>query len=98
MSDQESQVYHYGMATLGEQLESFWKSDVGEYLRVRALSDYNAALAEFQKCNPADTPKVIEIQQKMAISTKFKVWLEEGIAEGLRSKRILEGIDDESPE
>ena len=94
----DTELYHYGIATLGEQLESFWKSDVGEYLRLRALSEYNSALADFQECDPSDVKAVIRIQNRMGMASRFKRWLDEGISEGLRSKRILEGIDDEAVE
>lgn len=91
----DERAYHLGMAVLAEQLESFWKSDVGQYLLRRANLEYNAALAAFVRCDPTNSKEVQLIQGKLAQATNFKKWLEEGIAEGLRSKNVLFGIEDE---
>lgn len=88
--------YHLGMGVLGYQLDAFWRSDAGVYLRHRADVEYNTALTEFIDCDPTDIKKVMEIQNRMARSKNFTVWITEGINEGLQSKKILEGIEDEA--
>lgn len=90
--------YHLGMATLGHQLDDFWRSDVGQYLLTRATADYNSALFDFKACNPTNTAAVTAIQSRMLRASEFRGWMEEGIAEGLRSKAALDGLDDEQPE
>ena len=85
-------------AVLGEQIESFLRSDVGKYLHARAIRVYNAAVDEFKVCKPTDTAKIIEIQADMWKAEAFLGWLSQGTQEGLTALGILEGMDDDNPQ
>jgi hypothetical protein len=83
-------------AVLGQQIESFIKSDIGKYLQARAKKVYNTAVEDFKRLNPADIEMVRKCQTEMWKAEAFMGWLEQGIQEGLNSLGILEGLDDET--
>lgn len=82
-------------AVLGEQLDSFLRSDVGKYLQSRAQKVYNAAVEEFKRLDASDTEAVRKCQSGMWRAEAFMGWVGQGIQEGLTSLGIIEGIDDE---
>lgn len=82
-------------AALGQQIESFLRSDVGRYLQTRANRVYNAAVEDFKRVDPNDTNKVRQIQVDMWKAEAFIGWLSQGIQEGLTSLGILQGIEDD---
>jgi hypothetical protein len=85
----------YRSAVLGEQIESFLRSDVGKYLQARASRVYNSAVEDFKRVDPSDTNKVRQIQADMWKAEAFEGWLTQGIQEGLTSLGILQGIEDD---
>lgn len=85
----------YQNAALGQQLESFLRSEVGIYLQDRANRVYNAAVEDFKRVDPSDMNKVRQIQADMWKAEAFIGWLSQGIQEGLTSLGILQGIEDD---
>jgi len=83
-------------AVLGQQIDSFLRSDVGKYLHARAKRVYNAAVEDFKRVAPTDSAKVMQIQSDMWKAEAFMGWMEQGIQEGLTSLGILEGLDDDN--
>lgn len=88
----------YASAVLGEQIESFLRTDVGKYLHARSIRVYNAAVDEFKVCKPTDTSEIIRIQADMWKAEAFLGWLSQGVQEGLTALKILEGMDDDNPQ
>ena len=82
-------------AVLGEQIDSFFQSDVGKYLLARAKRVYNTAVEDFKRLDPSDTEAVRRCQTDMWKAEAFQGWMEQGIQEGLTSLGILEGLDDD---
>lgn len=82
-------------AQLGKQIEEFWDSEVGNYLRNRATELYTTAIAELKSCNPTDWQTIAKLQSDAFKAESFIQWLEEGISDGLRSLEILQTGDDE---
>ena len=91
--DQLEELMH--TAALGQQIESFLRSDVGKYLQGRANRVYNAAVEDFKRVDPSDTQRVRQIQADMWKAEAFIGWLSQGIQEGLTSLGILQGIEDD---
>ncbi len=83
-------------AVLGQQIDSFLRSDVGRYLQARAQRVYNAAVEEFKRIDAHDAASVSRVQSDMWKAEAFMGWLEQGIQEGLTSLGILEGLDDDA--
>jgi hypothetical protein len=83
-------------AVLGQQIDSFNRSDIGRYLQARAKKVYNAAVEDFKRVDPHDAAAVSKVQADMWKAEAFMGWLEQGIQEGLTSLGILEGLDDET--
>ena len=92
--DQSDQLV--ATAVLGQQIDSFNRSDIGRYLQARAKRVYNAAVEDFKRVDPSDTEAVRKCQTDMWKAEAFMGWLEQGIQEGLTSLGILEGLDDET--
>jgi hypothetical protein len=82
-------------AALGQQVESFLRSDVGKYLQARASRVYNAAVEDFKRVDASDTEAVRKIQADMWKAEAFIGWLSQGVQEGLTSLGILQGIEDD---
>lgn len=91
--DQIDDLMH--VAALGQQIESFLRSDVGRYLQARANRVYNAAVEDFKRVDPSDVNKVRQIQADMWKAEAFIGWLSQGVQEGLTSLGILQGIEDD---
>ena len=85
----------YQSAALGQQIESFLRSDIGKYLQSRANRVYNAAVEEFKRVNPSNADEVRRIQADMWKSEAFIGWMTQGVQEGLTSLGILQGIEDD---
>lgn len=82
-------------AQLGQQVQEFWDSNVGTYLRNRATDLYTTAIAELKACDPTDWKQVAKLQSDASKAESFISWLEEAISDGLRSLEILQNGDDE---
>lgn len=81
-------------AVFGKQVELFWDSDIGQYLLERTLTEYNSAIEELTTCDPTNTAKIITLQSKAIRAEQFRGWLSQAIEDGLRAKRLLEGLDE----
>lgn len=76
------------IGVMGEELEQFWKSDVGKYLQARIAKEINDAMKLFRGAYGADEFK--KAQNDFLRAESFTKWIEDGIAEGLRAKQILD--------
>ena len=94
-SNQDQIESLYQSAALGQQIESFLRSDVGRYLQSRASRVYNTAVEDFKRVNPNDVAAIMKIQSDMWKAEAFMGWLSQGIQEGLTSLGILEGLEDD---
>ena len=93
-SDEIDKSELYARASFGQQVQSFWDSDVGGYLRTRAQECYTAAIRELKSCDPADWKKVARLQGEVWRSESFEDWLSEAIMDGLKSLDLLESHED----
>jgi hypothetical protein len=98
MLDPEQQADLLNRAELGRQVEFFWDSRVGTYLRARATEVYNTAIQELKHCDPTDFKAVVKHQNDVAKVEMFEQWLAEAMMDGLQSLGILEGEIDADQE
>jgi hypothetical protein len=82
-------------AQFGRQVELFWGSQLGGYLRNRAQDMYTTALEELKNCDPTDSRKVMKFQNDVKVAEYFETWLSEAVIDGAKSLELLED-DDES--
>lgn len=78
-------------AQFGKQVELFWSSRVGEYLRARLQEVYTAAIQELKTVDPTDTKRIRELQNDIFKAESFELWLSQAVTDGLKSLDILEG-------
>jgi hypothetical protein len=83
-------------ASFGKQIENFWGSRIGGYLRIRAQECYTAAIQELKICDPTNSTLVQRLQGDVRVAEQFEQWLSEAVLDGIKSLELLEGNDDES--
>lgn len=80
----------FDQAILGEQLDNFWRSDVGNFVLAKAEREYIMALGSLVEVDPSDTKAILKHQSDAKRASSIKQWLSEGITQGLKAKEILE--------
>jgi len=80
----------FDIAVLGEQVDQFFKSDIGKYLLDHAAAQEAEGLEELRRVPCHDTEKVWQAQNKVWIAEKFRTWLNDAIQAGLKAQMILE--------
>jgi len=80
----------FDIAVLGEQVDQFFKSDLGKYLLDHAARQEAQGLEELRRVECHDTEAVWQAQNKVWVAEKFRTWLEEAIQAGLKAQMILE--------
>lgn len=78
------------VAVLGEQVDQFFKSDIGRYLLDHAARQENEGLEELRRVKCTDTEAVWTAQNKVWVAEKFRTWLTEAVQAGLKAQMILE--------
>lgn len=81
-------------AAFGQNVQSFWDSDVGSYLRNRAREVYTTALEGLKSVDPMDYKKVATLQAEVFKGESFERWLSEAILDGLKALDLIEGDDE----
>ena len=81
-------------AVLGEQLDQFWKSEIGNYLLAKVERECIIALDQLSSVDPTSPDKVREYQNSYWRAMSFKSWMEDGIVAGMKAKEILEERDE----
>ena len=77
-------------ASFGKQVDLFWNSRVGEYLRGRAEECYTAAVQILKTVDPTDSKAVQKAQNDVWLAERFNEWMSEAILDGLKSLDLLE--------
>lgn len=80
----------YERAGFGQAVDAFWNSQVGNYLRNRALECYNSAIAELKSCDPTDSKRVMRLQGEIWQAENFDHWLSEALLDGIKALDLLE--------
>ena len=80
----------FDVAVLGEQVDQFFKSDIGKYLLDHAAAQEAEGLEELKRVKCHDPESVWEAQNKVWVAEKFRTWLSDAIQAGLKAQMILE--------
>ena len=78
-------------AQFGKEVELFWSSRIGAYLRERARACYSEAIEQLKVCDPTDTKRIVRLQADIFKSEEFEHWLSDALLDGLKSLDLLEG-------
>lgn len=84
----------FDVAVLGEQVDQFFKSDIGKYLLEHAAAQEAEGLEALRRVKCTDQQAIWEAQNKVWLAEKFRVWLSEAIQAGLKAQMILEDRDE----
>lgn len=87
-------------AVLGKQVDDFWRSDVGQYIRKRANEEIAAGIAELRRVDPRNGEEVARAQDKVNVPERAVNWIEQAIREGIDATAVLERrqFEDDEPE
>lgn len=88
----------YERAAFGQNIEAFWSSAVGKYLRNRAQECYTDGIKKLKSVDPADTKAVQAAQNEVKVAEWFEDWLQQGIRDGLLAMGMIQGAIDEIPQ
>ena len=80
----------FDIAVLGEQVDQFFKSDIGKYLMDHAAEQEAQGLEELKKVKCTDSQAVWDAQCQVWIAEKFRLWLTDAVQAGLKAQMILE--------
>jgi len=80
----------YARAAFGRQVELFWASAVGEYLRNRAQECYTNAVDALKNVDPTDVKKIVRAQGDVWKAETLERWMSEAIMDGLKALDLIE--------
>jgi len=78
-------------AGFGKEVELFWGSGVGQYLRNRAQECYSEAIQSLKSVDPTDTRAVMKAQNEARVAEMFEQWLSQAVLDGIKALELLEG-------
>lgn len=78
-------------AGFGKEVELFWGSGIGQYLRNRAQECYSEAIESLKKVDATDIRAVMKAQNEVRVAEMFEQWLSQAVLDGLKSLELLEG-------
>ena len=78
-------------AGFGREVELFWGSGVGQYLRTRAQECYTEAIQALKSVDPTDARAVMKAQNDVRVAEMFEQWLTEAVTDGLKALELLDG-------
>jgi hypothetical protein len=82
-------------ALIGEQVDAFMRSDVGQFLSAQIEAEIKDSLTQLKNVSAHEPAAVILAQTRVRIAELMKGWIERAIADGLRATNILEQREDE---
>ncbi len=84
----------FDIAVLGEQVDQFLKSDVGQFILARAGEEEEAGVEELKTLKCTDVDGIREAQNRVWRAASVREWLQEAIKDGLKAKSILESREE----
>lgn len=78
-------------AGFGKEVELFWGSGVGQYLRNRAQECYSEAIQNLKSVDPTNAAAVMKAQNEARVAEMFEQWLSQAVLDGLKALELLEG-------
>ena len=78
-------------AGFGKEVELFWGSGIGQYLRNRAQECYSDAIEALKAVDPTDYRAVMKAQNEVRVAQMFEQWLSQAVLDGLKALELLDG-------
>jgi len=78
-------------AGFGKEVELFWGSGIGQYLRNRAQECYSEAIQNLKSVDPTNAAAVMKAQNEARVAEMFEQWLSQAVLDGLKALELLEG-------
>jgi len=75
---------------LGDDADSFFKSDLGQYVVAKAQQVCDDALVGLRIVDPEDTKKIRELQNQISIAEGTLGWLQEMLITGRQTLETLQ--------
>jgi hypothetical protein len=82
-------------AVLGEQVDSFMRSDIGLYLDQRMQGEYEDAVEKLTQADAQDVKAIQSAQNEIWRARSVRLWLESAIISGLKAQQVLAGREEE---
>ena len=77
-------------ALLGQRIQEFFGSEIGDYLNDRLDSDEDAAMFEFKNCDHNDTDKMKDVHFRVSVIDEIRRYLVEGNDDGIHARDEIE--------
>ena len=84
----------YANKILGENIDKWWNSDIGQYVLGRSLDKTERLTAELRTVDPEDSKRIRDIQFNIRVAEQALVWLNEQIHAGQQALNLLDMEDD----
>lgn len=78
------------VAVLGDQVDAFWKADIGKYLQSHIEAEIEAGVRELSEVKADDANAVRQAQNKLWRAKTLQGWIDQAIMAGLKAKIVLE--------
>lgn len=78
------------VAVLGEQVDQFLKSDVGQFILEHAVAEEAAGIEALKRLDCHDADAIRAAQNRVWRGESVRAWLEEATIAGLKARMILE--------
>lgn len=95
ITDQEIKRISDNTIILGDDADSFFKQELGQYILARARQEVKDCIHDLMEVDPTDMAKITGIKIKMLVAWSVPKWLNEAILSG---KAELEGRMEKSEE
>ena len=82
------------VAVLGEQVDNFWRGDIGKYLLAHIQSEINDSIKELSMVDAENAKLVRTAQNKIWRAKALQGWIDQAITAGLKAKLVLEDRED----
>lgn len=77
------------MAVLGQQVEDFLRSDIGDYLLEQAKREEREALELLKRVHPWRRRRIQQLQNQIAVVERVQVWLADAIHSGHAALELI---------
>lgn len=82
------------VAVLGEQIDQFFKSDIGKHLLAHCDREIYAGMSELKQADCNNPKEVWEAQARVRVAESIEGWLREALMAGLKAREVLENREE----
>lgn len=75
---------------LGDDIDTFFKSDIGQYIVGRAQQEIDDAVIKLKTVTPEDIKQVRKLQNRINVAEGSLLWLQEALISGKQAMETLQ--------